>query len=164
MALDKLVDSSQLDTDLTSVADAIRTKGGTSASLAFPSGFVTAIGNIPTGGGAGYATGTVTPTSRVASITFDAGFSTIHGIAIVPTSESPFKSGGRTLGAFLAIPSTIWQSIICPSVSAGGSAQTWKFYTNNQEFTVSGTSVTVTISSPGNNGYFETVSYTWVAW
>ena len=51
MAVDKLVDSSQLDTDLTSVADAIRTKGGTSASLAFPSGFVTAIGNIPTGGG-----------------------------------------------------------------------------------------------------------------
>ena len=50
MAVDKLVDSTQLDTDLTSVANAIRTKGGTSASLAFPSGFVTAIGNIPTGG------------------------------------------------------------------------------------------------------------------
>lgn len=51
MAVDKLVDSTQLDTDLTSVANAIRTKGGTSASLAFPSEFVTAIGNIPTGGG-----------------------------------------------------------------------------------------------------------------
>ena len=51
MAVDKLVDSSQLDTDLTSVANAIRTKGGTSAQLAFPSGFVTAIGNIQTGGG-----------------------------------------------------------------------------------------------------------------
>lgn len=51
MALDKLVDSAQLDTDLTSVANAIRTKGGTSASLAFPADFVTAIGNIPTGGG-----------------------------------------------------------------------------------------------------------------
>lgn len=51
MAVDKLVDSTQLDSDLTSVANAIRTKGGTSAQLAFPSGFVTAIGNIPTGGG-----------------------------------------------------------------------------------------------------------------
>ena len=39
------------DTDLTSVANAIRTRGGTSASLAFPSGFVTAIENIPSGGG-----------------------------------------------------------------------------------------------------------------
>ncbi len=51
MALDKLVDSSQLDSDLTSVANAIRTKGGTSAQLAFPSGFVSAIGDISTGGG-----------------------------------------------------------------------------------------------------------------
>ena len=44
------------DTELTSVADAIRTRGGTSASLAFPSGFVTAINNIPSG---------VTPTGTV---------------------------------------------------------------------------------------------------
>lgn len=42
------------DADLTSVADAIRTKGGTSASLTFPSGFITAIQNIPSGGGALY--------------------------------------------------------------------------------------------------------------
>ena len=39
------------DTELTSVANAIRTKGGTSASLSYPSGFVSAIENIPTGGG-----------------------------------------------------------------------------------------------------------------
>jgi hypothetical protein len=51
MALDKLVDSSQLDTDLTAVANAIRTKGGTSAQLAFPAGFVSAVDAIPTGGG-----------------------------------------------------------------------------------------------------------------
>ena len=51
MAVDKLVDSTQLDSDLTSVANAIRTAGGTSAQLAFPSGFVTAIGNISGGGG-----------------------------------------------------------------------------------------------------------------
>lgn len=49
MALDKLVDSSQLDTDLTSVANAIRTKGGTSSQLAFPEGFVSAVQAIPTG-------------------------------------------------------------------------------------------------------------------
>lgn len=51
MAIDKVVDSGQLDSDLTSIANAIRTKGGTSASLAFPSGFVTAIDTIPSGGG-----------------------------------------------------------------------------------------------------------------
>lgn len=43
---DYIVDSA----DLTSVANAIRTKGGTSAQLSFPTGFISAIGNIPTGG------------------------------------------------------------------------------------------------------------------
>lgn len=51
MSVDKLVDSTQLDADLTSVANAIRTKDGTSASLAFPAGFVQAIADIPSGGG-----------------------------------------------------------------------------------------------------------------
>ena len=51
MSVDKLVDSTQLDSDLTSVANAIRTKGGTSASISFPAGFVSAINAIPTGGG-----------------------------------------------------------------------------------------------------------------
>lgn len=49
MAVDKLVDSTQLDADLTAVANAIRTKGGTSGQLAFPSGFVSAVQAIPTG-------------------------------------------------------------------------------------------------------------------
>lgn len=49
MALDKLVDGTQLDTSLTTVANAIRAKGGTSAQLAFPSGFVSAVEAIPTG-------------------------------------------------------------------------------------------------------------------
>ena len=51
MAVDKLVDSTQLDADLTSIANAIRTKGGTSAQLAFPAGFVSAVEAILTGDG-----------------------------------------------------------------------------------------------------------------
>lgn len=39
------------DTDLNAVADAIRTKGGTSGPLSFPQGFVDAIGAISGGGG-----------------------------------------------------------------------------------------------------------------
>lgn len=46
MAYDKAVDSAVLDDGLTSVADAIRQKGGTSASLAFPQGFVDAVDAI----------------------------------------------------------------------------------------------------------------------
>lgn len=49
MAYDKVIDSSVLTADLTSVANAIRSKGGTSASLAFPAGFVDAISAISAG-------------------------------------------------------------------------------------------------------------------
>lgn len=49
MAYDKVIDASVLDTNLTSIANAIRSKGGTSASLAFPAGFVNAISAIETG-------------------------------------------------------------------------------------------------------------------
>lgn len=51
MALDKLVDSAQLDSDLGDVADAIRAKSGGSSQLAFPLGFISEIGSIQTGGG-----------------------------------------------------------------------------------------------------------------
>ena len=49
MAVDKLVDSSQLDSDLNSVANAILEKSGGSGPITFPAGFVSEIGNI--GGG-----------------------------------------------------------------------------------------------------------------
>lgn len=55
MAYDKVIDSAQLDADLTSVADAIRAKGGTSESMEFPDGFVSAVEGISAGGGGGDA-------------------------------------------------------------------------------------------------------------
>ena len=39
------------DTELTSVANAIRTKGGTQAQLEWPAGFVSAVEALPSGGG-----------------------------------------------------------------------------------------------------------------
>ena len=59
MAYDKVIDSVKLDADMTTVADAIRSKGGTSEALAFPAGFVSAIEAIESGGGGGG--GEVTP-------------------------------------------------------------------------------------------------------
>ena len=125
MAVDKLVDSTQLDTDLTSVANAIRTKGGTSAQLAFPAGFVSAVEAIPAGGAvpdlgaAGsytlselfyalahdeYSTGTVTvaslfPTSSE-SVFCDTGFKgTVGGILIFDMANpaDPIESSGYSL-------------------------------------------------------------------
>ena len=53
------------DTSLSSVADAIRSKGGTSDTLIFPDGFVTAISAIQTGGGGGAA-----PSAKWSDVTF----------------------------------------------------------------------------------------------
>lgn len=75
MAADKLVDSSALDTNLTSIANAIRTKTGGSSALAFPSGFVSAIGTIKSKIG----TKTVTNNDATAS---SISFSSLSGMPI----------------------------------------------------------------------------------
>lgn len=63
--------------DLTAVADAIRSKGGTSAQLVYPTGFVSAIQAIETG---------ITPqlivtTSAGATVTATKGSKTVSGTA-----------------------------------------------------------------------------------
>ena len=63
------VDSTQLDGDLTSVADAIRAKSGGSSQLAFPAGFVSEIQAISSGGKEVklLASGTYTKTDNASS-------------------------------------------------------------------------------------------------
>ena len=166
MSVDKLVDSTQLDSDLTSVANAIRTKGGTSASLAFPSGFVSAINAISGGGGSGAEHGTVTPTARTTTVSFDAGLSTIAGILIVPHSESPFKSGGKTCFGIIATPNCIYRAVALTSNNAGSAMLTPASSTTMDAFSLSGTTVTVYSSgnSHPNGGFFEAITYDWWAW
>ena len=65
------------DTDLKKVADAIRAKGGTSAPLAYPSGFVSAIQAIQTG----IAPQLIVTVSAGATVTATNGSKTISGTA-----------------------------------------------------------------------------------
>lgn len=163
MAVDKLVDSTQLDADLTSVANAIRTKGGTSSSLAFPADFVSAINAISGGGGGGgkkSATGTFTPAERTGTASFDPGFTDVVGVVVVPTSESPLKSGGRTIYYWMSTPSVYLKSVTGGSNSSGSGTLAPTISATNSHMSQSGTTVTLS----GGNGSFETVSYTWYAW
>lgn len=77
MALDKAVDSAQLNADLTALADAIRAKGGTAAQLVYPSGFVSAIQAIQTGD----PLQIVVTTSAGATVTATKGSKTVSGTA-----------------------------------------------------------------------------------
>lgn len=167
MAVDKLVDSTQLDADLTSVANAIRTKGGTSASLAFPADFVSAIGAIPTGGGSSVKTGTVTPASRANSVSFDIGMSSITGLLIIPT-ENPLLSGGKTfVGGYLSTEG-YWETFWGTSNNTGSSLLAPANITAGMKATISGTVITVysydTNSPSINAGQFEAITYRWYAW
>ena len=57
MAFDKIVDSAVLDAGMTTVADAIRTKTGTTDPLVWPDGFKAAVEGIQIGGGSGSTSG-----------------------------------------------------------------------------------------------------------
>ena len=136
MALDKLVDSSQLDTDLTSVANAIRTKGGTSAQLAFPAGFVSAIGAIPTGG---------TPTGTK-QISITANGTTTEDVAAYANAEItvsvPGGGGSATHVQYTAArdatstsaggnTSAFRSAYITPNIPSSGNVVLVCFITNN---------------------------------
>ena len=99
MAYDKVVDSAALDSKLTQVADAIRTKGNTSADLQFPSGFISAIQAIQTGtelkivvSVASGATVTATKGSKVVSGT------SVNGTCTLTVPEAGTWTVKATLG------------------------------------------------------------------
>lgn len=61
------------DTELISVANAIRTKGGTSAPLVYPAGFISAIQNIPSGGSGACTKFAVYEADSEGSFTYSSG-------------------------------------------------------------------------------------------
>ena len=92
--------------DLTAVADAIRTKGGTSESLNFPGGFASAIANIKAGEDVEQATPTITVSSDgliTASATQEAG--------LVPAGTKSATKQLPTKTAQTFVPTTWNQSI-----------------------------------------------------
>lgn len=85
MAFDKVVDSSVLEAGLTAIANAIREKGGTSDTLAFPDGMAEAIaaGGSESPFGEKSVCGTYTPASDMTLAT-DTTITIQHGLGETP--------------------------------------------------------------------------------
>ena len=85
-------------TDLTAIANAIRVKGGTSAPLVYPDGFVTAIQSIDTTGGTKPATLTITSSNYTG---------TQEGVFVFVNPEGHIERLDRSYGSGFTFPITI---------------------------------------------------------
>lgn len=127
-------------TNLTSVADAIRTRGGTSSGLQFPDGFITAIENIPS------VSGTLITKSITANGTYNAssdnadGYSSVTVNVISNMVTGTFQADASEKGAAksVIIPySGNGFPVACLIFPTGGMAKTGSdFYTTVQQYAI----------------------------
>ena len=109
MALDKVVDSAALDAQLTSIADAIRSKGGTTDQLTL-AGMVDAINAIQTGGGGIQSvSGEYSIAEDVASFNID-----ISDIGFVPDLVVVYLD--ETGVEYTSTPTKIWYLSYVPDI------------------------------------------------
>ena len=183
MSIDKAVDSTQLDADLTSVANAIRTKGGTSADLAFPAGFVSAVEAIPTGGGGSAETGSFVATT---SDTLTISVTSLHNYLAVwkdgwtlgqSFSDNPYGAY-KKLCMFVISPDCTDVSALAGMIAAVLSNYTGTTYAggverakqiaggsaNNVEFTSSSITLGAMRVAGSNRSFVDGATYNWRAW
>lgn len=185
MAYDKVVDSTVLNTGLTKIANAIREKGGTSASLSFPDAMATAIAAIEAGGGGlpdgvtAVATGTFTPATDTV------GEFISHGLGVTPTFVYYYAEGsidindfgGYVIGGIIA-PTSILESghTLCgytlmyygwksPSGDVGWDTQYTTYYDEEitEMFLINDTGFVPGFESSTNIPVKAGVTYKWVA-
>lgn len=114
MALDKVVDSAALDAGMTSVADAIRAKAGTTEPLAWPDGFAAAISGIETGGGDNAAGVIDKSVTSITSNAAEVGQYAFNGCERLETASFPMATKIQG-GAFVGCKALV--SVSAPNVT-----------------------------------------------
>lgn len=100
-------------TDLTKVANAIRTKGGITEPLTYPDEFVTAIEDISGGGGSSFLISMTYDGSSISNVSYNGATATEIAEAVVtdPTTRVVFALNvGSGHGVMYCTPSTIQAS------------------------------------------------------
>lgn len=140
--------------DLTLIADAIRTKGGTSASLVFPSEFVSAINAITTQGT--YQSKYVSPTESQQVVTPSSGYDALSSVTVgaissnyvgsnIPTRTSANLSAS---GSIVTAAAGYYAAAASKAVAAGTATTPATSITTTPTITVSSTGlITATVSS-----------------
>lgn len=167
MAYDKVINSAKLDADLTAVADAIRTKGGTYAPLSFPSGFIGAVQGLQVGGG-NVEQGEITTTSANSyGFTIPVSSRKTHLLVYLKSitnqiANAPGQNGSRVLFA----ADGDGRIEVAPSKNAStthtfnGASYWYDSAHATNKVTFNNTSIVVTqFYSPWGTG-----SYDWIAW
>ena len=150
------------DTDLGSVADAIRTKGGTSGSLTYPSGFVSAIQAIQTGTDVSDTTATAGDVLNTKYFYTADGTKTQGSIPSKSSSDMTVSGGTVTApaGYYASAQSkSVANGTITNNTSGGTSSGTINrgsqikigagYYSSDTYYTAQSNSGTKTISSSG---------------
>lgn len=136
------VDYLTTDTELTSIADAIRTKGGTSASLVYPTGFVSAIQAISTG------TDVSDTTAVEGDVLAGKYFYKANGSKVQGTIATKTSSNMTVSGATVTAPAGYYASDTSKSVASGTAGTP-----SASKGTVSNHSISVTPSVTNTTGY-----------
>lgn len=122
---------------------------------------------VKPGGGSGVLSGSITPAERTRELSFDVGNASVNHVLIIPKSETPLKSGGKTACGLLYNADAFWPYIILQSNNSGASLLTPSTSTGGvslDELVQKNGSV-LTIKTPSTNfGMFETIEYTWHVW
>ena len=145
------------DTDLTSIANAIRTKGGTSAQLAFPAEFISAIEAISGGGGGDYEieSGTFILASSSKTKGVSCSFQPEQAMMFALNSTFPTDNSWKTIcGIITSWGAESWVNNRYGASNKSGDSRTATFHTY----------VDGTLTFSWNYAMPANVTYYWFAW